>query len=162
MIIGNYASPHGSIYYIVALKVHMRLAKVLWAHGMQVEYMFVCSTHHQGLISQYILFQQCRPCDLKVQNQTATHIFIQYLCWLRISLFCFYFHLYSQLFFFLAILLHSYYSVRTIKIQVSKLNSFITMACYLVLNHCSKHHEIPSAVLILLEKTYFVIHVIDF
>ena len=32
----------------------------------------------------------------------------------------------------------------------------------LVLNHCSNHREIPSAVLILLEKTDFVIHVIDF
>ena len=37
----------------------------LWHAIMQVEYMFVCCTHHQGLVSQYILLQQCRPYDLK-------------------------------------------------------------------------------------------------
>ena len=47
-------SPHGSIYYIVAFKVHVWCTKVLWARGMQSECMFVCSTHHQG----------CRPYDL--------------------------------------------------------------------------------------------------
>ena len=51
IIIHNYASPHGSIYYKIALKVHTWCAKVLWACGMQVEYMFVCSTHYQGMIS---------------------------------------------------------------------------------------------------------------
>ena len=52
IIIRNYALPPGSIYYIVTLKVHMWFTKVLWACDMQAEYMFVCSTHHQGLVSQ--------------------------------------------------------------------------------------------------------------
>ena len=43
----------------------MWCTKVLWACGMQAEYVFVCSTHHQGLVSQEILLQQCRPYDLK-------------------------------------------------------------------------------------------------
>ena len=38
IIIYNYASSHGSIYYIVALKVHMLCTKVLWACVLQVEY----------------------------------------------------------------------------------------------------------------------------
>ena len=52
IIICNYALPPDSIYYIVTLKVHIWCTKVLWACGMQTEYMFVCSTHHQGLVSQ--------------------------------------------------------------------------------------------------------------
>ena len=51
--------------------------------------------------------------------------------------------------------------VRTVKNQVSKLN-FFYFGLLLVLNHCLNHCEIPSALLMLLEKTNFVIHVIDF
>ena len=51
--------------------------------------------------------------------------------------------------------------VRTDKNQVSKLNSYYFGVLH-VLNHCSNHREILSAVLVLLEKTDFVIHVIDF
>ena len=65
IIIYNYTSPHSSIYYIVALKVHLWCTKVLWACSMQAEYMFVSSTHHQGLVTQQILLQQRRPFDLK-------------------------------------------------------------------------------------------------
>ena len=36
----NYASPHGSIYYIIALKVHMWYTIVLWGIYM---YMFYSS-----------------------------------------------------------------------------------------------------------------------
>ena len=33
---------------------------------MQVEHMYVCSTHHQDVVSQWILLQQCRSSyDLK-------------------------------------------------------------------------------------------------
>ena len=46
IIICNCTSPHCSIHYIVAIKVRMWCTKVLWACGMQSEYMFVCSTHH--------------------------------------------------------------------------------------------------------------------
>ena len=65
IIICNYASPCDAIYYIVALKVCVWCTKVLWARGMQAEYMFVYSIHHQDLVSQWIMLQQCRPYDLK-------------------------------------------------------------------------------------------------
>ena len=37
--------PLGSIYHIVVLKVHMWCSKVLWACGMQTEYMCMCSAY---------------------------------------------------------------------------------------------------------------------
>ena len=44
----------------------MWCTKVLWAYGMQAEYMFVCSTHHiSAWISVDSLLQQCRRYDLK-------------------------------------------------------------------------------------------------
>ena len=52
IIICNYASPRGASYHKAALKVHVWCIKVLWDCGMQAEYMFVCSTHHQNLVSQ--------------------------------------------------------------------------------------------------------------
>ena len=80
MIICNCAaSPHGSICYIVALKFICNLwcTKVLWACGIQSEYMFVCSTHHQGqhLVFQQTLLQQCRPYALK-GTESDSHSFI--------------------------------------------------------------------------------------
>ena len=51
--------------------------------------------------------------------------------------------------------------VCTVKNQV-KIKLFFYFGAILVLNHCLNHREIPSAVLMLLEKTDFVIHVIDF
>ena len=51
--------------------------------------------------------------------------------------------------------------IRTVKNEVS-IKLFYYCGVLLVLNYCSNHREIPSAVLILLEKTDFVIHVIDF
>ena len=77
IIICNCASPHGSIYYIVAFKVHVWCTEVLWAYGMQSEYMFVCSTHHQGLVS---LLQQCRPYDLKgIESDSHSSIHITFV-----------------------------------------------------------------------------------
>ena len=46
----NYISQPGSIYYIVALKVHVLCTIVLWACDIQVEYVCKCSTY-QGLAS---------------------------------------------------------------------------------------------------------------
>ena len=37
---------------VVALKVHVWCTIVLWVCGMEVEYMCICSTYHQGLVSQ--------------------------------------------------------------------------------------------------------------
>ena len=61
----NYASLCGFIYYLVALIAQVWCTIVLWACGIQAEYMCVCSTHNQGLVSQQILFQQYRPYDIK-------------------------------------------------------------------------------------------------
>ena len=43
-----------------------------------------------------------------------------------------------------------------------KIKLFYYCGVLLVLNHCSNHHKILSTILILLEKTDFVIHVINF
>ena len=42
---------------------------------MQAEYMFVCSTYHQGLVSRYILLKQCRPYGLK-GTESDSHLSI--------------------------------------------------------------------------------------
>ena len=42
--------------------VHALIVVVLWHTSY---YMYTCSTHHQRLVSQLILLQQCRPYDVK-------------------------------------------------------------------------------------------------
>ena len=44
---------------------------VFWACGIQVEYVCKSSTH-QGLASQKILLQQCRPYDVKCIETAVT------------------------------------------------------------------------------------------
>ena len=40
--------PRGSVYYTVVLKLHVWCIKVLWAYGMQAEYMCICAIYIKG------------------------------------------------------------------------------------------------------------------
>ena len=69
-----------SIYYIVAL--NFTCGALLCSGpqcGMQVECMCICSTH-QGLVSQLIPLQQCRPYDVKyIESNSHSSVYTMFV-----------------------------------------------------------------------------------
>ena len=73
--------PCGSIYYKIVLKVHMWCTKVLWACGMQAEYMCICSNYIRGwYLSRFCSSNADLNCDVKgIESDSDSSIYTMFV-----------------------------------------------------------------------------------